>query len=207
MSNVLRLAIVDPNDATPRSAQDDAVGHGHDLAGGRVFAVRVLRRRGRARPIPTSALIGIDADPQKALELIHNLRRTAPECSILVVSSCNDGQLILQAMRAGAKEFLTQPVRIEDCAGAGADRRTAVGRRRRAARAAAGDRRGRRHRRRGHHQPGREPGLRPGPDDRNSVALVDLDLCLGDADVFLDTIPDYTWSTWPRTSRGWTSRC
>jgi pilus assembly protein CpaE len=29
-------------------------------------------------------------------------------------------------------------------------------------------------------------------DERNSVALVDLDLCLGDADVFLDCIPDYT---------------
>ena len=27
---------------------------------------------------------------------------------------------------------------------------------------------------------------------QNSVALIDLDLCLGDADVFLDTIPDYT---------------
>src|SRR4029077_1986216 len=26
----------------------------------------------------------------------------------------------------------------------------------------------------------------------NSVALLDLDLCLGDADVFLDTIPEYT---------------
>src|SRR6185503_17410339 len=29
-------------------------------------------------------------------------------------------------------------------------------------------------------------------DPHNSVALVDIDLCLGDADVFLDTIPDYT---------------
>ena len=29
-------------------------------------------------------------------------------------------------------------------------------------------------------------------DPKNTVALVDLDLCLGDADVFLDTIPDYT---------------
>ena len=26
----------------------------------------------------------------------------------------------------------------------------------------------------------------------NSVALVDLDLAIGDADVFLDTIPDYS---------------
>ena len=29
-------------------------------------------------------------------------------------------------------------------------------------------------------------------DEYNTAALVDLDLCLGDADVFLDTIPDYT---------------
>ncbi len=29
-------------------------------------------------------------------------------------------------------------------------------------------------------------------DTKNTVALVDLDLSLGDADVFLDTIPDYT---------------
>ena len=29
-------------------------------------------------------------------------------------------------------------------------------------------------------------------DPNNSVVLVDLDLCLGDADVFLDTIPEYT---------------
>src|SRR5690606_4577637 len=29
-------------------------------------------------------------------------------------------------------------------------------------------------------------------DPERSVALVDLDLCLGDCDVFLDTIPDYT---------------
>ena len=34
--------------------------------------------------------------------------------------------------------------------------------------------------------------MRLAADDRNSVALVDLDMCLGDADVFLDTIPDYT---------------
>jgi pilus assembly protein CpaE len=31
-------------------------------------------------------------------------------------------------------------------------------------------------------------------DEANSVVLLDLDLCLGDADVFLDTIPEYTLS-------------
>src|SRR4029077_7905416 len=29
-------------------------------------------------------------------------------------------------------------------------------------------------------------------DPNNTVALLDIDLCLGDADVFLDAIPDYT---------------
>ena len=47
--------------------------------------------------------------------------------------------------------------------------------------------------RRGHDQPGGEFGLlRWRPNAKNSVCLVDLDLSLGDADVFLDTIPDYT---------------
>ncbi len=31
-------------------------------------------------------------------------------------------------------------------------------------------------------------------NEANSVVLLDLDLCLGDADVFLDTIPEYTLS-------------
>ena len=44
-------------------------------------------------------------------------------------------------------------------------------------------------------------------DERNSVALVDLDMCLGDADVFLDTIPDYTLVDVAQNVTGWTSRC
>ncbi len=32
----------------------------------------------------------------------------------MVISSSTDGNLILRAMRAGVKEFLPQPVRIED---------------------------------------------------------------------------------------------
>ncbi len=34
--------------------------------------------------------------------------------------------------------------------------------------------------------------VQPGRQPENSVALVDLDLALGDADVFLDSIPDYS---------------
>ncbi|MCR4412932.1 MAG: pilus assembly protein CpaE, partial [Thermoguttaceae bacterium] len=142
----------------------------------------------------TDVGIGLrDRDRDKALELVARLAENSPDCSVLVVSSSNDGQLILQAMRAGAKEFLTQPVRIEDLLGAlGRISERRFGR---------GDKKPR----------GSQViavcgaiggvgttsiavnlGCALARDAKNSVALVDLDLCLGDADVFLDTIPDYT---------------
>ncbi len=117
----------------------------------------------------------------------------SPDCAILVVSSSSDGNLILQALRAGAKEFLTQPLQIEDLL-------AALGR--------IGERRfGRGENRPRGSQVIAVAGAIGGvgttslainlgsllaQDPQNSVALVDLDLCLGDADVFLDTIPDYT---------------
>ena len=63
---------------------------------------------------PDIGLVALDQDPDKALRLVARLNEESPECSILVVSSSTDGGLILKAMRAGAKEFLARPVRIED---------------------------------------------------------------------------------------------
>ena len=45
MRDVQRIAIVDPSDATREAAAERAAGHGIRLAGGRVFALRVLLRR------------------------------------------------------------------------------------------------------------------------------------------------------------------
>ena len=125
--------------------------------------------------------------------MVSRLAVASSDCAILVVSSSTDGNLILQALRAGAKEFLTQPLQIEDLL-------AALGR--------IGERRFGR----GDNRPRGSQviavagaiggvgttslainlGCLLAQDPQNSVALVDLDLCLGDADVFLDTIPDYT---------------
>ena len=140
---------------------------------------------------PEVGLVVIDANPQKALELVVRLREESPDCSVLVVSSSNDGDLILKAMRAGVKEFLTKPVRIQDLMAAfGRIRDQGAGR---------GE---------GKSQPSQiiaVAGANGGvgttsiavnlacalaQDEFNTAALVDLDLGLGDADVFLDTIPD-----------------
>jgi len=192
MSNVLRLAIVDPNDTQRESLKSMLLGMEMiwleaECSRYEFFADVV------AQTNPDIGLVAIDSDPPKALELVARLAATTPDCSVLVVSSSNDGNQILQALRAGAKEFLTQPLRIEDllaALGRIGERRTGRGEgRARGSQviAVAGAIGGV-----GTTSLAINLGCILARDPQNSVALVDLDLCLGDADVFLDTIPDYT---------------
>lgn len=192
MSNVLRLAIVDPNDSQRESLKAmllgmDMIWLEAECSRYEFFADVV------AQTNPDIGLVAIDADPQKALELVTRLAAASPNCAVLVVSSSNDGSLILQALRAGAKEFLTQPVRLEDLLAALGrinDRRFGHGESRpRGSQviAVAGAIGGV-----GTTSVAVNLGCTLAQNTQNSVALIDLDLCLGDADVFLDTIPDYT---------------
>ncbi|MEX2559125.1 MAG: response regulator, partial [Pirellulales bacterium] len=113
MSNVLRLAIVDPSDATRDNLKTMLLGMDRvwleaECSRYEFFSDVV------AQTHPDIGIVALDHDVDKALELVVKLNDTSPECSILVVSSSADGKLILRAMRAGAKEFLTQPIRIQD---------------------------------------------------------------------------------------------
>ena len=113
MSNVLRLAIVDPSDSQRESLKNmllgmDMIWLEAECSRYEFFADVV------AQTNPDIGLVAIDTDPQKALDLVSRLGVASPDCAVLVVSTSGDGGLILQALRAGAKEFLTQPVRIED---------------------------------------------------------------------------------------------
>src|SRR3989337_2944524 len=117
MSNVLRLAIVDPSDTARNALKKTLVGMDMiwleaECSRYEFFADVV------AQTNPDIGLVAIDADPHKALDLVARRGTASPNCAVLVVSSSNDGSLILQALRAGAKEFLTHPVRIEDLLGA-----------------------------------------------------------------------------------------
>lgn len=192
MSNVLRLAIVDPNDKTREALKQmllgmDMVWLEAEASRYEFFADVV------AQTHPDIGVVALDSDPEKALDLISHLQQASPECSVLVLSSSNDGTLILRTMRAGVKEFLTQPLGIEDLVSAlerisnqrfglgdGKSRGCTVI-------AVAGATGGV-----GATSLAVNLGCILAQQDRNSVALVDLDLALGDADVFLDAIPDYT---------------
>jgi pilus assembly protein CpaE len=192
MSNVLRLAIVDPDDEAREALKTMLLGMDMlwleaESSRYEFFADIV------GQTSPDIGVVCVDSDPDSAITLIEKLRASSPKCSILVVSSSSDGQLILRAMRAGAREFLTRPVGVEELMLAverignqqqgGAESRPRGCQMIAVAGATGGV---------GTTSLAVNLGCALAANERNSVAFVDLDLSLGDADVFLDTIPDYT---------------
>src|SRR5947209_9746888 len=113
MPDVQRIAIVDPSDNTREPLRNLLLG---------VETVWLEAECSRyeffydvvQQSNPDVAVVALDADHQKALQLIGQLASECPQMPILAVSARGDGQSILQALRAGAKEFLTQPVVLEE---------------------------------------------------------------------------------------------
>jgi pilus assembly protein CpaE len=192
MSNVLRIAIVDPSDSSRTTLKNmllglDIVWLEAECSRYEFFSDVISQTK------PDIGIVCIDSNPEKGLKLVETLRDTSSDCAILVVSASNDGQVILRAVRAGAKEFLTAPVNVEDLVGA-VDRISTQkfgggsgGTRSCQVIAVAGATGGV-----GTTSAAVNLGCVLAAEPRNQVVLVDLDMALGDADVFLDAIPDYT---------------
>ncbi len=193
MSNVLRTAIVDPNDQSRDGLKSmllgmDIVWLDAECSRYDFFADVVERSK------PDAAIISLDVNPDRALMLMEKLRSSSPECSLIALSRSTDGQLILKTIRAGAKEFLPFPCELEELHvalervlqakyGSGTDGRARGCRIIAVAGATGGV---------GCTSIAVNIGCNLAMRPENTVALVDLDLALGDADVFLDTIPEYS---------------
>jgi pilus assembly protein CpaE len=199
MRDVQRIAIVDPSDATREELRNVLLGMESVWLEAECsryeFFFDVIRQSS-----PDVVVISLDSDQAKALNLIGQLARAAPDLPILAISARGDGQAILQALRSGAREFLTAPVVLEELLKA--------------------LHRLQRGRLNGDSRNGEAPGGPKGEsqviailgsrggvgctslavnlgaalaqDPGHGVALIDLDLALGDADVALDLMPDYT---------------
>ncbi|MBX9788254.1 MAG: AAA family ATPase [Pirellulales bacterium] len=192
MKNVLRLAIVDPSDASRNALKATLLGMDMiwleaECSRYEFFADVVSQTQ------PDIGIVALDSSPDKAVNLISRIARESPTVSLLATSSSTDGNLILQTIRAGAKEFLTQPLRLEDLIAAldriGTQRRGGSESHNRGCTviAVAGSTGGV-----GSTSLAVNLGCALAQHESNSVALLDLDMSLGDADVLLDTIPDYT---------------
>jgi pilus assembly protein CpaE len=193
MKSVIRLALVDPSDASRNTLKTlllgiDAVWLEAECSRYEFFS-DVLKQTQ-----PDIALVAIDSNPQAGLEVVAHIHQNYPSCNILVLSSSQEGTLILQAMRNGAKEFLASPLKLDDFLSALERIRQQMGK-------IQGD--GQVRASQVISVAGVSGGIgctslainlgcclaqHPG----RSVAIIDLDLALGDADVWLDIIPDYT---------------
>ncbi len=192
MSHVLRLAIVDPNDSTRERLKTNLLGMDSvwleaECSRYEFFADVVHQTH------PDIGLIALDSNPEKGLALVQQIHDASADCVLLVTSSSTDGNLILRAMRAGVKEFIPAPVKIEDLLSSiervadlkwGRGENRARGSTILAICGATGGV--------GTTSLAVNLGCALAADPRNTVALIDIDMCLGDADVFLDSIPDYT---------------
>jgi pilus assembly protein CpaE len=198
MKDLLRIAIVDPNDTTRDELRTVLLGMETVWLEAECsryeFFLDVIQQSA-----PEIVIISLDSDQGKALALIANLASAAPGMPILAVSARGDGQAILQALRSGAREFLTAPVVLEDLIkalrrlqprGVGGDSANGNGtdsRYESQVIAILGSRGGV-----GCTSLAVNLGATMAQDPNNTPALIDLDLALGDADVALDLIADYT---------------
>jgi pilus assembly protein CpaE len=185
-----RVAIVDPTESTRESLR--ALLLGVDFVWLEAECARyeyffdVIQQS-----MPDLAIVALDADKQKALSMIGQLSVEHPRLPILTIST--DHQALLQSLQKGAKYFLTHPVGLEDLLAA---LRRALGEAGASTESVDGN-----------GMMIRQPvsstmiavlGSRGGVgttslavnlaatlacDPNNGVALVDLDLALGDADI------------------------
>lgn len=55
-------------------------------------------------------IVDIDADAERALDLVENICSSHPAVTVMVYSSRNDSDLLVRCMRVGARELLTEPI-------------------------------------------------------------------------------------------------
>jgi pilus assembly protein CpaE len=193
MKSVLRLATVDPDERSRNSLKTMLLGVDTVWLEAECsryeFFMDVVRQTQ-----PDIALVNIDSNHARAIQLVGEVSRSVTNCAVLVVSSSTEGSLILQAMRNGAREFLNMPLLLDDFIAALDRIRVSMG-------GTSGEGAGR------VGQIISIAGVGGGvgstalvvnaaaslaQDPGNSPVIIDLDLTLGDADVWLDIIPEYT---------------
>ncbi len=137
--------------------------------------------------------VSLDEDLDLALDLLRELRQASPDLQLFALSSSGDSQRILQAMRAGANEYLLRPVNLDDLLQA-IDRARKILARERGEQGDlsrvvtfVGTSGGV-----GCTSIATNVAVLLAQDPRYRVLYLDLDLVLGDADVHLDIVHDYT---------------
>jgi pilus assembly protein CpaE len=142
---------------------------------------------------PDVVLVDLDPDPERAIDVVENICGTTSALTVMVYSSQIDSELLVRCMRGGAREFLTEPLSTAPVADAlvrASVRREEVRRTRKStgklfvfAGAKGGS---------GTTTVASNFALSLAKDSGGKVALVDLDLYLGDAALSLGITPKFS---------------
>ena len=193
MKSVVRLATVDPLDVSRATLKNMLVGIDMVWLEAECSRYETFLKEIRQSK-PDLVIIALDADPERGLQLVSEVKQEMNDIHILCTSSSEEGSLILRAMRNGASEFLRSPMQLEEFMAAMDRIRQQLG-------GNDGETESR------SSQMFTVGGVSGGVGctslavnmaccmaqrAENNVVLLDLDVTLGDADIGLDIITDYT---------------
>ena len=108
MQDLIRVVLVDPNEESRNALQRLLRGIG-SLWLSEVFNSYKDAAARVGEIVAHVTIVVLDHDTNQAIELIQKLAQSNPATVLLPASRCADSALILQAIRAGAREFLTLP--------------------------------------------------------------------------------------------------
>src|SRR6266850_1933113 len=63
---------------------------------------------------PMAAMISLGANPEQAIKLIQRLSAESPKTAIISAAQNASSDLLLQSLRAGAREFLQLPIHADE---------------------------------------------------------------------------------------------
>ena len=56
-------------------------------------------------------IVDLSGDPEGAIKAVEKVKQAAPDLFVMVSNFSADGETVIQCMRAGANEFLLQPIK------------------------------------------------------------------------------------------------
>jgi FixJ family two-component response regulator len=112
MTDVLSLVFIVDDDASVRDALSNLLRSvGLNVV---AFASAHEFLSGRIRDVLCCLVLDVRLPGQSGLDLQHELRRSGEEIPIIFISAHGDIPMTVQAMKAGAVEFLPKPFREQD---------------------------------------------------------------------------------------------
>jgi len=113
MRDVIRVVLIDPSEESRQTLQRllgslGSVWLAEVFPSYKVVASRIVEIA------PDLCLVALDSEPGQAVELIGSLVQANPAAIVLPASASCDHNLILKAIRAGAREFLTLPTEASE---------------------------------------------------------------------------------------------